>query len=72
MSYPLIEGQIYVIDITPEWSAFYTRLGVMEVTLKGYQRFNDAPLGTECYSTDGLTFCPEWIIGMGSLIQENE
>lgn len=72
MSYPLIEGETYVIDITPEWAHFFTKSGIMEVTLKGYKWFNDAPLGTECYSTEGITFCPEWIIGMESLIQENE
>lgn len=72
MSYPLVEGGKYVIDIPPEWSHFCTKSGIIEVTLKRYKWFNDAPLGTECYSTDGLTFCPEWIIRIGAFSLENE
>lgn len=34
MSYPLVEGGKYVIDIPPEWSHFCTKSGIIEVTLK--------------------------------------
>lgn len=71
MGYPLIIGDSYVVRIGDEWRGQYP-VGVHQVILKDYKKFNDAPLGIECYATNGLLFWPEWIIGREYSIQENE
>lgn len=71
MPYPLIEGQMYTIHIEEDFGP-ESPLGIHEVILKCYKYFNDAPLGIDCYSTNDISFCPEWIIGMGPFSLENE